>query len=573
MKMIRLAICLLITQNFMIVASGQNTPEFDPPVKIPMYLSGNFGEIRSDHFHSGIDIKTQGTIGHQIFAVEGGHVSRIKVQANGYGKSIYISHPNGYTSVYGHLDRYREDIAKYVKDMQYKRQSHIVDLYPDPSTFPLEKGELIAYSGNSGSSSGPHLHFEIRTSANQHPTNVLKYNLNIGDQVAPRFRSLRLYPMEEGALVNGKPETVSSTVVKDQGAFTLPWGTRLEACGEIGLSVEVFDYLNGAPNRCGIYTLEMYVDEDLAYKHVMDEFAFAETRYINAHTDYQARSSKGIKAHRLHRLPNDRLRIYDRDAGNKPIAIHEARKYQIRIVAKDVAGNTSVLHFHILGDTLSKPVPVKPKIGQLSFPYNRTNTFSNDQIKLEIPAYSLYRDCWFTTSSMPASQGSLGPFFQVGSKEVPLHKAYTLAIKCPPVKEALRKNLLLISRNERQEIESAGGEYKEGWVVARVRNFGSYAIGLDTIPPQIKPRNGSITGDLNSRKFISFYIHDDLSGIQRYEGYIDNRWALFEYDPKNNLLLYTFDEGRIKRDTEHELELYVTDAKGNVSLFHTTFRW
>ena len=160
--------------------------DFHPPLKIPMYLSGNFGEIRSDHFHSGIDIKTQGAIGQQVFSVEQGYVSRIKVQANGYGKSIYISHPNGYTSRYGHLDRYRDDIADYVNRMQYKSKSHAVDLYLDRETFPLEKGEFIAYSGNTGSSSGPHLHFEIRTSSNQHPTNVLKYNFDIKDRVSSK---------------------------------------------------------------------------------------------------------------------------------------------------------------------------------------------------------------------------------------------------------------------------------------------------------------------------------------------------------------------------------------------------
>lgn len=574
--MIRLAVCLLITQCFMPFAFGQNTREFHPPVKIPMYLSGNFGEIRSDHFHSGIDIKTQGTTGHPISAIEGGHVSRIKVQANGYGKSIYLSHPNGYTSVYGHLDRYQDDIAEYVKKMQYSRQSHTLDLYPDPSAFRLEKGDIIAYSGNSGSSTGPHLHFEIRNSANQHPTNVLQYNFDIRDQVAPRFRSLRIYPMNNVARVNGSSETHTIALVKDQGSYTVPWATRLNASGEIGMSVEVFDYLNGASNRCGVYTLEMYVDSILSYRHVMDEFAFSETRYINAHTDYQARASQGIKAHRLHRLPNNRLRIYDKKTGNAPLLVNEARSYQIRIVATDVAGNSSELHFIIQGviqeETLSS-APAEKNEGQLRFPYNRSNSHSTEQINLEIPANSLYQDYQFSLSSSPASHGSLTPFFQVGNPEVPLHKAYTLSIKCPPVKQALRNKLLLISKTKAGEIESAGGEYKNGAVVARLRNFGTYAVGLDTIAPQIKSRNGSATGDLTSRKSLSFYILDDLSGIKRYEGYIDNQWALFEYDPKNDLLVYTFDEARLKKNSEHELELYVADSKGNVNLFHTTFTW
>ncbi len=554
-------------------AFGQNELTFHPPVKIPMYLSGNFGEIRTNHFHSGIDIKTQGTIGHHVFSVESGYISRIKVQANGYGKSIYVSHPNGYTSVYGHLDRYRDDVAAYVENMQYSRQSHTVDLYLAPETFPLEKGDFIAYSGNSGGSSGPHLHFEIRNSANQHPTNVLKYNFNIKDQTPPRFHSIYIYPILEDAHVNEGAEKVSSTLVKDQGVYTVPWGTRIDASGTLGISVEVFDYLNGASNRCGIYTLEMYVDEKLSYRHVMDEFAFSETRYINAHTDYQVRAGSGAKAHRLHRLPNNRLRIYDKVAGNKALVVDEQRNYQIRIVATDVAGNSSELHFTIHGDTLSKPVSSKKAGFVRTMKYNQANRFTNDQVAVEIPANTLYRNIDFSFSTAPPADGSLTPFFQIANREIAVHKAYTLSVKCPPVKPSLHKKLLLITHNDDNELESAEGDYINGSVVASLRNFGSFAIGMDTIAPQISSENGTVGGDFTGKSTLRFTIMDELSGIERYEGYIDNRWALFEYDPKNDLLIYRFNEERIQKGTEHELELYVTDSRGNVNLFHTTFTW
>lgn len=571
--MMRRTLCLLITQLLVIHASGQKEPDFHPPLKIPMYLSGNFGEIRADHFHSGIDIKTQGIVGHPVSSVEGGYVSRIKVQANGYGKSIYISHPNGYTSVYGHLDRYRDDIAKYVKKVQYARQSHVVDLYLDPATFPVERGESIAYSGNTGSSSGPHLHFEIRNSANQHPTNVLLYNFNIKDETAPRFLSLHLYPLQTGALVNGGSEKVSSPLLKDQGIYTLPWGTRVKATGAVGISVEVFDYLNGASNRCGIYALEMYVDEILSYRHVMDEFAFSETRYINAHTDYQLRATSGIKAHRLHRLPNNRLRIYDKAAGTHSLKIDEQRNYQVRIVATDVAGNPSELRFSIQGDTLSDAENTKKADFVKTMKFKQVNSFKNDHISLEIPASALYDDFDFSFSSTPAVNGTLTPFFHIASPEIPLHNSYTLSVKCPPIDASLQRKLLLVSHNDQNETESAGGEYINGSVVASLRNFGSFAIGMDTIAPRISPKNGMVGGDLSGKDLISFTIVDELSGIDGYEAYIDNRWTLFEYDPKNDLLVYNFDEERINRGSEHELELYVTDAKGNVNLFHATFTW
>ncbi len=556
------AITLILLQFLMLYSIGQDGVSFHPPVKIPMYLSGNFGEIRSDHFHSGIDIKTQGSTGHRVSSVEEGYISRIKVQANGYGKSIYISHPNGYTSVYGHLDRYREDIAAYVERMQYKKQSHTVDLYPDKSAFPLDRGELVAYSGNTGSSSGPHLHFEIRSTANQHPTNVLAYNFDIKDQRAPRFHSLYVYPMNSSSQVNGKTERFSSKVVRDKGIYTIPSGSSLEASGALGISVEVFDYLDGASNRCGIHTLEMYVDNNLSYSHIMDEFAFSETRYINAHIDYEERTTSGNKVHRLHRLPNDRLRIYNQELENKPLQIEEARNFNIRIVASDVAGNSSALEFTLKGREGTNIDHISEKGDVTHMKYNEVNSFKEGSVSLMIPANSLYQDLNFSFNSSPPAFGSLTPFYQIATSVVPVHKAYTLSIECPDLDPSLRKRLLLISHDDKGEVVSAGGEYKDGHVHAKLRKFGAYAVAVDTIAPQITPLGN-----------MRFTITDELSGIAKYEGYIDNQWALFEYDPKNDLLSYHLDESRISKETDHELELYISDEKGNVNLLHTTFSW
>lgn len=537
-----------------------------------MYLSGNFGEIRTDHFHSGIDIKTQGSTGHHVFSVDEGYVSRIKVQANGYGNSIYISHPNGYTSVYGHLDRYRDDIADFVKRMQYKQESHTVDLYPDKSSFPLKKGDFIAYSGNSGSSSGPHLHFEIRTTANQHPTNVLAYNFDIKDRLAPRFHSLFLYPMDKNSRINGKAERFSSKLVRDKSRYAVPNGTTLKGSGKLGLSVEVFDYLDGAINRCGIHTLEMYVDDNLSYKHVMDEFSFSETRYINAHIDYEERITSGKKVHRLHRLPNDRLRIYEQTLDNRALLIQESGEYKIRIVATDVAGNSSTLEFTLKGSAAEDPDPLPDTGGITNMKYNQTNSFKQETVELVIPAHALYQDLDFSFQSSPPESGSLTPFYQIASSEVPVHKAYSFSIESPEIDPVFHRKLLLVSRTKKGDIVSAGGEYKDGRVQAQLRSFGEFAVALDTVAPEIIPRQ-NISGDLGSRRMLRFTIRDDLSGIYTYEGYIDNQWALFEYDPKNNILSYSFDEDHIARDSEHVLELYVSDRKGNVNLVNATFNW
>jgi len=560
----RRLIFFAFTQLLISQLAGQEKYSFHPPVKIPMYLSGNFGEIRTDHFHSGIDIKTQGSIGHHVFSIDQGYISRIKVQANGYGKSIYVTHPSGYTSVFGHLDRYRDDIAAYVKELQYARKSHRVDIYLDAKTFPLTKGEFIAYSGNTGGSSGPHLHFEIRKASNQHPTNVLKYGFDIEDQLAPRFHSVYIRALDEHSRINGSQKKFSSPMVKDNGIYTLPWGTKLQVSGDIGVSVEVFDYLNGASNRCGVYSLELYLDDQLQYRHLMDEFSFNETRYVNAHIDYEERIRDGTKAHRLHRLPNDRLRIYDH-SGKGELRIHEDKSYQVRIVARDVAGNESELSFMISGDgTQETPGTLEEGPGRI-MKYNEANHFEQDLVSVFIPKNALYQDISFSFETKPASQGTLSKFYQIGNEELAVHSPYTLSILSEETDPAIQEKLLIVMREQTGEISEAGGEYKNGKVSSDLKYFGEFAIGIDTIAPEIVPLRG-----MNK---MSFTITDELSGIDKYEGYIDNRWVLFEYDMKNDLLVHVLDSEKITPNSEHDLELYVTDSKGNTSLHHAAFTW
>ena len=566
-------IAFLLLQILVYQLSGQNSFSFHPPLDIPMVLSGNFGELRADHFHSGIDIKTNGTTGHPVYSIEEGYVSRIKVQANGYGKSIYIDHPGGYTSLYGHLDSYRDDIATFVRKMQYRHRSHAIDLYLEPGQFKIGKGDIIAYSGNTGGSSGPHLHFEIRTSGNQHPTNVLKYGFDIADHVAPRFYSLWLYPGGEASQVNRAADKQRFPVVRDNGVYKVPYGTRLRAGGKLGVGVEVFDYLSGAGNRCGVYILEMSVDGRKVYSHTMDEFDFSDTRYVNAHVDYEELISSDKKVHRLYRLPNDRLKIYGELVDNGWITVGENKKYQVRITAVDVAGNSSSLEFEITGDTATREV--LPAVPDQATPmrWNEKNSFQSDEIKVDIPANALYQDIQFTCDKLPGEPGMLSDLYRIHSPGTPVHLPYTVSINYELQDPRLKEKLLLVTFNEDHDLVGAGGDYRDGAVVADLRNFGLFAVAADTTRPEIILQSGIDQADLSGTKEIRFTIRDNLSDIEDYQGYLDNQWALFEYDPKNDLLTYTFDKDRIQSGTLHDLELYVSDGKGNVNLYHTTFTW
>lgn len=570
----RRTVLFLFIQLLVIQLFGQSAPQYHPPLKIPMYLSGNFGEIRSDHFHSGIDIKTQGTTGHHVSAIESGYISRIKVQANGYGFSIYLAHPDGNTSVYGHLNRYREDIESYVKNIQYQRQAHQVDIYLKPGEFPVDKGDFIAYSGNTGGSMGPHLHFEIRNSATQHPVNVLNYGFDIGDNIAPRFQRLCIYPLGENSRVNGSTDKQFFELVYDQGMYTIPWGTKMELSGKIGIGVEVFDFLDGAGNRCGIYTLEGFLDELSFYQHKMEEFSFSESRYVNAHIDYGEKMNSGRKYQRLYRLPNDKLSIYGKLENNGVLDVGESGIYTIQVFATDVAGNKSKVSFKLKGVKGPSASADIAKSYEVYMKYNESSLFENKLVNVEIPANALYENLEFHYSESPAVKGLLSETYHIHEIGTPLHKAFTLSVKAPDVAPELRSKLVFVTFDAKEEkFSSSGGSFIKGKLVASMKHFGDYAISLDTIAPEIIPLNGSGQEKQSGRKSLRFKIKDDLSDIERYEAYIDNRWALFEYDPKNDLLSYTFDGERISKNARHELELYVSDSQGNVNLYHTSFTW
>ena len=555
--------------------SSYPTEYFSSPVDFKIHLSANFGEIRSNHFHSGLDIKTKGRSGEFIRAIADGTVVRIGVSPGGFGKALYMNHPNGYTSVYGHLSKFSDEIEEYVKTNQYKREAFAVNLYPLKNRFAVKKGDIIGYSGNSGSSRGPHLHFEIRETKSQHPTNPLLYGFDISDNIPPIVKSVYIYPSNNKSSVNNEQNKKRFAIEKKaSGKYELRNDSIIYFSGKIGVGIETYDLLNGAGNKCGVYSIEMLVDGKRYTYFEQNEFAFSETRYINSHIDFEERTRRNRNIRQTFVEPNNRLRIYETTLNGGLIGFKDQETHDIKLIINDVHKNTTTLSFKIKSVAEPKAQPKNPNDAYLMvMPYNKKNNYKFNGFEINIPANALYDSLKYRFLITPSIPGSYSKVYHVHNRYTPVHKYFTLRIKPENVPDSLQYKLLMGGLDDNNKIFARNGKWKDGAVEIRTRDFGTYLVVIDTIAPNILPNNFRKKSDLSQQKSLKFTIRDDFSGISKYNGYIDGKWVLFEYDPKYNRLTYTLDKERIGKGKEHELVLNVADQKNNENTFTMKFFW
>ncbi len=562
-------ILLLISSNFVFSQTTYNT-EFDSPLRIPLLLSGNYGELRSTHFHAGLDLKTQAKIGQPVYSVEEGYISRIKIQSGGYGHSIYITHPGGYKTVYGHLDRFNQDIEAYVKQAQYKLRKFEVNLYPPKDKFNLKKGQQFAFSGNTGRSGGPHLHFEIRKAKNDVPLNGLKFNFPVKDNLHPEFRNLYTYSFPENNTIgnNGEERKGYPVIRKNDSTFFVR--DRIELKYEFcGFAVEVYDFLDGSANRCGVYSLEFLVDDVRMFSFSIDAISFLKTRYINAHMDYDLKINEGKSVHRLFMLPNNTLPIYSKNTFKALYRMNEDSLYHGKIIAHDAHGNKAYLEFTFKkgAENAMKKVQDVTKLVR----WNEGKEFVENRSTMRIPGGALYRDIYFDYSEI-ASTSPLSDTICIHHETEPLHKNITLKLTPDTVPEDLESKLV-VARVDEDEISYEGGDWQNGQLIAYTRDFGKFFIAVDTIAPKIVPFCFYENGEYIDGQKLKFIVTDDLSGIKSYNAYIDNKWVLLEYDAKNDTMFYTIDKHRLNSGQSHSLKLHIVDRKNNISVFESQFSY
>lgn len=533
------------------------------PLDIPLFLSGNFGELRNDHFHSGLDFKTQGVIGFPVKAVKAGFISRVNVSPHGFGRAIYIIHPDGTTSVYGHLNCFAPKIESTVKDRQYANESFSVNLYFSANEFPVSQGEIIAYSGNKGDSGGPHLHFELRDTKTEKTIDALPtFKSRIKDSRPPEIRSLLFVPQPGKGLVNGSVNKQIVNVIKNKaGKYVL--SKPVKAWGSIGIGIKANDKMDGTLNTYGVKDIRLLVNNTEIFHSVMDGFFFDESRYLNSFIDWEEWKEHHSFFMKSFIDPGNKLGIY-RSASNGLISIQESKIYHCEYILKDAFGNTTTFSFIITGE--KKLISKENKEGIL-FLCNQNNEYKGKGISLNIPVGNLYTDVYLNPTATGEYPNKVqtplkvttdfAPLYSFGVK-LPLHNScpLTLTITNDYYPDKRKYGIVSIVNNRTVWL---GGEYELNKIKAKIRELGTFTVAIDTVPPVIVPQNPS---QWTMNKCISFIVSDDLSGIDFYEGCLDGKFVLFEYDAKINALFCEYDEKRMKKGKQ-TLTLTVRDRVKN----------
>ncbi len=560
-----LFLLFMLSPIFMLAQNKYPTDYFISPLDIDIKLAGTFGELRGNHFHSGIDIKTGEVEGLEIHSIADGYVSRIKVSSGGYGNALYITHPNGFVSVYGHLQKFNKTLKSYTKKEQYQRESFSVDLFPEKGELKVSKGEIIAWSGNSGSSSGPHLHFEIREEASQKPVNPLLFGIQVKDITIPIINMVKIYPFDRNTIINGRNRPIEIYAKRNGNRYILDNKDTINISGKVYFGINTFDPFNGGQNVNGVYSIQLFVDGREVYSHNLEKFSFSETRYINSLIDYKEYKMNKRRVQKSYIQPNNRLKIYNHVENRGIIDFTENGVHKIVYVVKDIKGNEAKLSFF-----MKRKADERNKIKKVDqdcelFNYTGKNTFETKEVKLEIPGKALYDTVYFKYKVLPKIKDAITPLYQIHYDYVPMQTYGNLAIKADSLSSNLHNKALIAKIDKKGEPSSSGGKWENGFIKTDIREFGNYCVMIDTIPPTISPLNIKNGKQLLKQKTIRIRIKDSFSGIKSYRGTLNGIWVLMEYDAKRSLLTYHFDEKLLAG--KNIFKITVSDAMNNTSSY------
>ena len=527
-------------------------PSFIPPFDFPITFSGNFGEIRANHFHGGLDFKTGGTIGKPVRALADGYISRIRV-THGSGYVLDVAYDNGYSTINRHLSAFVGDVARRVEDLQYEKESWEVEITPEPDEYPVKAGQIIALSGNTGYSFGPHLHLDMIETATDEYIDPLPFFMNkVKDKTAPRAEGIMLFPQSGKGVVEGK---------QTRRAFPAHPTKPITAWGLIGAGIRAYDYMDGVQNKYGVKTVILEVDGEEVFRSTVDRFAYEENRYINSWTHGQYMKSF-IE-------PGNRLRMLQASNGNRGLVeINEERPYRFVYTLSDALGNTSKVRFTVQGQkTTIATVEHREKY---ALKWDKVNYLQEPGLELVIPKGMLYDDV-LLNYSVRADSGDIAFTYQLNDTRIPMHNACDLRIglRRRPVEDVTKYYVAgVTARGGKYRI---GGKYEDGVMKVRIRDLGTYTVAVDTVPPVITPVNQAQWGRTGK---IIFKAKDKETGINTYRGTIDGKYALFgKPNSISGNLVCELDPKHVEKGGKHVVEMTVTDGCGNRTTEQFEFVW
>jgi hypothetical protein len=528
---------------------------FRDPLGIPMHLAANFGELRANHFHMGLDIRTEKKENLLVYAAAAGYVTRVKIEPFGFGNAIYLRHPNGYTTLYAHLNRFFPALQAYVEKEQYRRESWQTDMEIPAGLFPVAKGSVIAWSGNTGGSEGPHLHFEIRNAKDDINLNPLLFGLPVPDQVPPVIRQLALYDGET-SIYEQAPRMV--TVHKKGTRYGVDTDPLILSSPHLRLAINAFDSQSGSRNPNGIYEALLLVDGKQRLGFQMDRISYENTRNVNAHIDYKTRATGGPWLQQLFVLPGLFHSIYRPEGDNGSISLVDERVHEVQIIVKDAAGNSSRLLFH--AQFSPDPANARKVGGKMFYPQMLDGVETGDM------SFYLGEKCLYDSVhlSFNASDSvlpeAISRSFSIGAHYIPLADSILVRIRpILPVESAkMGKVVMQWSWEDQHEVQPVS--WQGGWASAKFREFGNFQLLLDDEPPVIEPLKPLEGVSLGPTSRIAFLVRDNLGSIRNFRAELDGKWLCFSHD-KGRAFIYKMDDHCAAGP--HRLTVSAEDEAGN----------
>ena len=537
-----------------------NSQEYNlnSPIDLPLNLSGTFGEFRSSHFHYGLDITTNKKPGYSVYSIDNGSIIRIRVSTSGYGKALYIDHSNGLTSVYGHLKEFSPKIQEYIKEQQYLNKSYNIQKFFNVGDLVVNRGDLIGYSGNTGGSSGPHLHFEIRDTKSQNPINPLSFKYKYEDNKRPVIRSLYIFD-ETDSFKKNNPKKYFIKKIND----SIYESKKVIYNNKIGIGVEVYDRQSANNyNRNGVYEIRMYLDSILSFSYKMDNINISESIFRKVFYDYSLLKTKGIRVQKVYHPPNSKLSFLNHNTSTGIFELNDNVEKDVLIEVIDWNNNKSYLNFKIEG--IVSNIIEKPITGIEILPKQKYQIIK-DNIEIGFKKNSFF-------NKVALNIESDNDTLMIDEDIYPLRKSYNIKILKQVEDSIIRRQSYIGLINKDGKLSYLNTSKKDEFFSTNSSILGSYVISRDSISPEVKPLNFSLNKDISNQKTIRLRVYDRTSGIKSYNVLINDKWALFEYEPKSNLIFHQIEDGIIKNG-ENNINIKVTDGVGNETEINSKVYW